>query len=184
MASDEELMSAVAAGDVGAFGEIVARHQTHAYRAAFRYLGSSEDAQDVAQEAFLRLWSAAPRYVSSASLRTYLFRIVSNLCTDRFRRRKCESLEGGPEPVDAARSPMEQLMHREREKAIREALAEIPPRQRMAIVLRHFEGMSYGEIAEVLSTSAKGVEGLLERGRDGLLKNLASLLEPPRPAGP
>jgi len=85
--------------------------------------------------------------------------------------------------VDAARSPMEQVMHREREKAIREALAEIPPRQRMAIVLRHFEGMSYEEIAEVLNTSEKGVEGLLERGRDGLLKNLASLLEPSRPGG-
>jgi RNA polymerase sigma-70 factor (ECF subfamily) len=177
MASDEELMSAVAAGDLDAFGEIVVRYQAPMYRAALRFLGRGEDAQDVAQEAFLRLWSAAPRYVPTAALKTFLYRIVINLCLDRKRRRKHEPLEGFPELTAPALSPMDQMIRLDRERAIHEALDELPDRQRMAVVLRYFEGMSYGEMAEVLSTSKKGIEGLLGRGRDGLLRRLGSRLD-------
>jgi len=176
MASDEELMSAVAAGDLQAFGEIVERHQAPMYRAALRFLGNGEDAQDVAQEAFLRLLDAAPRYKPSASLKTYLYRIVSNLCLDRKRRPRHEPLEDFPELTDAALSPMDRMVRLERERAVREALDEIPDRQRMAIVLRHFEGMSYTEMAEVLETSEKGIEGLLGRGRAALLQELGPFL--------
>jgi RNA polymerase sigma-70 factor (ECF subfamily) len=176
MASDEELMSAVAGGDLDAFGEIVVRYQAPMYRAARRFLGRGEDAQDVAQEAFLRLLGAAPRYKPTASLKTFLYRIVSNLCMDRKRRRKHEPLEGFPELTDAALSPMDQMIRSERERAVHEALYELPDRQRMAVVLRHFEGMSYGEMAEVLDTSEKGIEGLLRRGRGALLRELGPLL--------
>ena len=179
MASDEELMSAIAGGDLDAFGEIVVRYQTPMYRAALRLLGRGDDAQDVAQEAFLRLWTAAPRYRPTAALKTFLYRIVTNLCLDRNRRRKHEPLDDFPELTDAALSPTDQMIRHERERAVHEALDELPDRQRMAVVLRHFEGMSYGEMAEILSTSEKGIEGLLGRGRDGLLNKLAHLLDSP-----
>jgi len=85
--TDEELMLATTRADLGAFGQIVERHQASAWRTAFRFLGNTADAEDIGQEAFLRILDAAPRYRATAKFRTFLYRIVTRLCID-FERRK------------------------------------------------------------------------------------------------
>jgi RNA polymerase sigma-70 factor (ECF subfamily) len=97
MRTDEELMLATARGDLGAFGQLVERHQASAWNAAYRFLGNAVDAEDIAQEAFLRVLDAAPRYRATAKFRTFLFRIVTRLCIDVTRRKTNPG--SGVEPV-------------------------------------------------------------------------------------
>jgi RNA polymerase sigma-70 factor (ECF subfamily) len=95
VSSDEELMLAVARGDLSAFGQLVNRNQTSAWNAAYRFLGNTADAEDIAQEAFLRIFDSADRYQPTASFRTYLYRIITRLCFDLSRRKRRRR---GPDP--------------------------------------------------------------------------------------
>jgi RNA polymerase sigma-70 factor, ECF subfamily len=177
MRSDEELMSAVAEGDLTAFEQLVRRHQSTAWNAAFRLVGDVHAAEDIAQEAFLRVLHAAPRYRPTAAFRTYLYRIVTRLCRDH-RRRIVASPSGevdawpsqAPLPEDIASS---QDLH----SSVNKALAALPARQREAVVLRYYEGLNYTEIGHVIGATRKGVERLLARGRAALAGKLSVLLE-------
>jgi RNA polymerase sigma-70 factor (ECF subfamily) len=176
MRSDEELMSDVAQGDLSAFEQLVRRHQASAWNTAFRLLGDAHEAEDIAQEAFLRILRAAERYKPTAAFRTYLYRIVTRLCRDR--RRKA-SPSTGPTPdnqVSPISSPEDYVVEREERRAVQEALASLPVKQREAVVLRYYERLSYDDIGEVMGTSRKGVERLLARGRAALGKLLRGLL--------
>ncbi len=161
-------MEAAGRGDLSAFAEIVARHQDGAWRLAYRFSGDAGDAQDLVQEAFLRLLAAAERYRPLASFRTYFYRILTRLCLDHARKRRPVHMETVPEMADGGPAPDERLLRGEREAAVRQALAALPERDRLAVVLRYFEGCSAQEMAEVLGTSAKGVERLLARARGRL----------------
>jgi len=179
--SDEELMLAVAQGDQDAFNEVVLRHQRSAWNTAYRHLGDAAEAEDIAQEAFLRILQAAPRYRPTASFRTYLLRIVTRLCIDRWRK-KGPVYTDAVSPVAAPSSdPADELIAAERQTRVRMALATLPPQQRMAVILRHYEGLQYSEIATVMNTSAKAVERLLARGRAALRVALEDILERQRP---
>ena len=165
---DALLMEQVAAGDLSAFEELVIRNQASAWALAFHYLTDSAEAEDIVQEAFLRLLKSAPRYRPTAKFRTYLARIVVNLCLD-FRSKKhpvyCDTI---PERSDMGNNPEVLLHNKETANELKRALSELPPTQRIAFLLRHLEGFTYSEIAEAMNISARAVDSLLQRGRQTL----------------
>ncbi|MFW6107048.1 MAG: sigma-70 family RNA polymerase sigma factor [bacterium] len=169
-------MLAVRQGDLDAFGELVERHQKAAWNAAWRFLSDAAEAEDVAQQAFLNILGAAGRYEPSAKFTTYLYRIVTRLCIDRARKKQPIYTDDLPARAMPALSPAEAAEQRERDETVRTALATLPDRQRMAVVLRYYEGLSGAEIAAAMGTSAKAVERLLARGRTGLEQVLADFL--------
>ena len=172
MASDEELMQAASGGDMEAFGKLVRRHERSAWSAAWRLLGDATEAEDAAQDAFLKILDAAPRYRPTASFRTYLYRVMTRLCLNRMEKKRPHYVDRLPVSPSADPGPPETLALRESADAVRRALDALPPRQRAALILRHYEDMSYQEIAEVMDTSVKSVERLLGRGREGLQRLL------------
>lgn len=175
--SDQQLMLQVADGDLEAYGELVRRHQQTAWRVAYRLLGDPAEAEDAAQQAFLKIFEAASRYRPTAAFSTYLYRVVTRHCLDRMEKKKPLYVDELPPCKDDRQGPRALLESRQRRRQIRESIEELPRRQRTAIVLFHFEGLSYDEIAESMECSRKAVERLLARGRS----RLASVLTPLSP---
>lgn len=175
-ASDETLLLAYARGDAAAARALTLRLTPRVLGQAFRRLGDRAEAEDVTQEALLRLWRFAPAYrPDEAKVSTWLYRVVANLCTDRLRRRKpALDLDSVPEPEDGRASAAEALQERHRQAALRAALAELPERQREAVVLRHLDGLGNQEIAEIMDISARAVESLTARGKRALAASLAA----------
>jgi RNA polymerase sigma-70 factor (ECF subfamily) len=172
--ADEALLQAIGRGDLAAFAELVNRHQAWAWRIAWRFLGEAQNAEDVVQEAFLRVHQAAARYDRRAAFRTYFYRIITRLCLDCVRKKRPVYLDSLPDEPDPAPDAAEIMIQRQRADAVRAALDSLPPNQRMAVVLRYDEGLDYRQIAAALETSPKAVERLLSRARD----RLRSLLLP------
>ena len=144
---------------------------------ATRVLSNRTEAEDVAQEAMLRLWRVAPDWrQEEAKVSTWLYRVVANLCTDRLRqswRRRADALEDVPELADPAQGVEGVLMARERMAALQAGLDSLPERQRQAVVLRHIEGLANPEIAEILEIGVEAVESLTARGKRALAQALA-----------
>jgi RNA polymerase sigma-70 factor, ECF subfamily len=174
-ATDEQLMQGVAMGDLDAFEEIVLRYRQHAWKTAYRFLGDAMEAEDVAQEAFLKLIEAAPRYRPTASFRTYFYRILIHLCIDYSRKERPAGADDIPDIPDPSASPAESLMEKERGATVRSALDALPPNQKAVMILRHYEGLSYAEVAGVLGVTPKAVEGLISRARASLQARLSHL---------
>ena len=175
--SDEELMTTVARGDLGAFEHLVLRHQRSAWNAAYRFIGDEAEAEDIAQEAFLQILEAAPRYQPTARFRTYLYRVVTRLCMDHARKKRPVYNSDLPDTPDSAGSPLDLITALERTQAVRQALRGLSSNQRMVVVLRYYEGLAYSEIATVLETTTKAVERLLARARENLEETLGHLLD-------
>jgi RNA polymerase sigma-70 factor, ECF subfamily len=170
---DAELVARYAAGDQAAARALTLRHAPRVYALARRMLGDGAEAEDVTQEAMLRLWRAAPDWEERAALGTWLYRVASNLCIDRLRRRRALTGVELPEIADEAPGAVRRLEADDRAAALQAALAGLPERQRLAIVLRHFEDRSNPEIAEALDLSVEAVESLLARGRRALAAALS-----------
>jgi len=166
--SNEELMVNVREGDLAAFEQLVRRNQTWAWRIAYRFLGHEQDAEDVVQDAFIRLLDASWRYRPTATFKTYFYRVITRLCLDRAKKKQPLCLETIPDSPDPRPGVADAMMGRETAVTVRAALDGLPPNQRMAIVLRYYEDLNYEEIASSLETTTKGVEGLLARGRERL----------------
>jgi RNA polymerase sigma-70 factor (ECF subfamily) len=175
--SDEALMARIARGDELAFGQLSRRHVPAMLGIARRILGNAADAEDVAQEAMLRVWTHAPRWQPLAQFRTWLTRVVVNLCLDRKRRAPWVALEAAGDIVDPALGAGEKTENDERERLVKAAIAELPARQRAAIVLTYGDGMSNAQVAEVLDTSVSAVETLLVRGKQNLRRALDSVID-------
>ena len=175
--SDEALMARIARGDERAFRALVSRHLSVMLGLARRILGNAADAEDVAQEAMLRVWTHAPRWQPLALFRTWLTRVVVNLCLDRKRRAPWVALEAAGEIVDPALGASEKTERDERERLVAAAIAELPARQRAAIVLTYGDGMSNTQVAEILDTSVSAVETLLVRGKQNLRRVLYSVID-------
>lgn len=175
-AGDAELMAWAGAGDRAAFDILVARHAERALRLALRVLGDAAEAEDVAQDAFLRAWQAAPRFdPDRARFTTWLHRIVLNLAIDRARRRgrlPSAGLDAVQDLPDPAEGPETRLAEAEGREALAAALDALPPRQRAAIALAYEEGLSGAAAAEALSVSERALEGLLRRARQMLRSRL------------
>lgn len=170
--SDEALMARVARGDEAAYRLLSRRHVPAMLGLARRILGSATDAEDVAQEAMLRVWTHAPRWQPLAAFRTWLTRIVINLCLDRKRRKPWVELEAAGEIVDPAPDAGEQAEQSDRDRLVGEAMAQLPVRQRSAIALTYGDGMSNAQVAEILDTTVSAVETLLVRAKQNLRRTL------------
>lgn len=177
MPSDRELMLQVADGDMDAFGELVRRHQDAAWRIAYHYVGHRTEAEDLAQEAFLRILDAAQRYRPTARFSTYLYRVVANLCIDYHRKKRPDHPGEMPPQEGTPNGPAERLKAKERARAIQRALDDLPDRQRLATVLRYYEDLPLADIAEAMDTTYKAVERLLARARNSLESHLGDFSE-------
>ncbi len=175
--SDEALMARVARGDERAFQLLSRRHLPAMLGLARRILGNAAEAEDVAQEAFLRVWTHAPRWQPLAQFRTWLTRIVVNLCLDRKRRAPWVDLEAAGDIVDPAPGAGEKAEADERERMVAAAIEKLPARQRDAIMLTYGEGMSNAQVAEILDTSVSAVETLLVRGKQNLRRALGNMID-------
>lgn len=153
---------------------LVGRLGPRAFGQAQRMLGDAAEAQDVTQEALMRLWKLAPDWQQGgARVTTWLYRVVANLCTDRLRRRPSLPLDATWDVPDSAPLPEERILQEARAQALSSALALLPDRQAQAVALRHLEGLSLGEIAEIMDLGYEAVESLVARGRRGLSAALA-----------
>ena len=172
--SDDALLALYATGDRVAAQRLSLRFTPIALRVAQRMLRDPAEAEDVAQEAMLRLWRMAPGWrPGAAKVTTWLYRVVSNQCTDRLSWRRTVPLEGAPEPVDEAPGAAARMIAADRALALEAALAALPERQRQAVILRHLEGLSNPEIAEVMEIGVEAVESLVARGKRGLVAALS-----------
>jgi RNA polymerase sigma-70 factor (ECF subfamily) len=177
---DGALMVLFANGDPGAAAALTGRLLPRALGHAARVLGDRAEAEDVAQEAMLRLWRAAGdwRQDGAAQPATWLYRVVANLCVDRLRRRgRAEPLEDPDAAADGAPGAEARMVEADRMAALDRALACLPERQRQAVVLRHIEGLSNPEIAEILDVGVEAVESLTARGKRALAAALAGCKE-------
>jgi len=175
---DGELAAATAAGDADAFEQLVRKYERPVLSTIYRYVGDRAAAEDVAQEAFLKVWRRAKSFKGRSSFSTWLYRVVVNQCLN-FRRKRARAKNVPLDEAIAADGPGldERLDEARRAAAVRAAVDELPPRQRMALILSKFEGRSYREIAEIMRTSTSSLESLLFRAKRNLKKKLLPLKE-------
>jgi RNA polymerase sigma-70 factor, ECF subfamily len=185
-AEDVRLMHLVAGGDTTAFEQLIERHQTLIAGTVARMLGSNSDVEDIAQQVFIRVWKSAGRYVARAKFTTWLLKITRNLVFNEMRRAKRHphlpvqmEVEADQIPLkdEATATPDATLLQAELEQAIEKAIALLPETQRMALILRRYEELSYEEIADVLDLSVPAVKSLLFRARTELRERLKNYLE-------
>ncbi|KAB0679720.1 RNA polymerase sigma factor [Aureimonas leprariae] len=173
--SDEALLARIAGGEAAAERAIVARKLPRILGLAVRMLGDREEAEDVSQEAFVRIWRQAPRWRSGeARFDTWLHTVVLNLCRDRLRRKRELTVAEPPEMADPTPGAEQHLVRQAERQAVAAALAALPERQREAIVLQYYQELSNGEAAAVLGISVEALESLLSRARRTLRDRLAN----------
>jgi RNA polymerase sigma-70 factor (ECF subfamily) len=175
-----EWMRRIREGDMEAFRLLVEAHQARVIGTISKMLGSEAEAEDLAQQVFIRVWRSAPRYKPTAKFTTWLFRITRNLVFNEMRRRRhfVEQNEDAAEPVERPeREPDQALLEEELQTAIQEAINQLPEVQRLAIVLRRYEELPYEDIARILGTSVPAVKSILFRARAELRERLAKYLE-------
>ncbi len=176
--SDEALLVAFGNGERLAARVLTARLTPRVLGFAARMLKDRAEAEDVTQEAMLRLWRIAPEWrQGEAKVSTWLYRVTSNLCTDRLRKARGLGLDEVAEPADDRPGAAEGLQTRQRADALEGALAALPERQRQAVVLRHIEGLGNPEIAEIMDIGVEAVESLTARGKRALASALAGRRE-------
>ena len=178
--SSEDLMARIAKGEDEAFEILVNRHQTPVLNLIYRFLGDRTQAKDLAQEVFLRVWQAAKTYEPKAKFTTWIYQIATNLCFNELkssRRRRWypfhRSDEGNENAVedtysDGLPTAEDLLLAKERGRQISDALQSLPDNQRMALVLKRYDDLSYEEIARIMGCSVSAVESLLVRGKRNL----------------
>lgn len=173
--SDADLLAAFAAGDRSAAMTLTQRLTPRVMGQAFRMLGNRAEAEDVAQDAMMRLWKIAPDWdAERAQVITWLYRVVANLCTDRLRKRgRGVALDAIEEPSSNAPSVAQTLQDGARTDALRDALADLPERQAQAVSLRHLEELGNPEIATIMDTNVRTVESLIARGKRALIARLS-----------
>lgn len=173
---DHRLMARVAEGDAAAFRVLVERHASSLTAHATRMLQSESEAEEVVQEAYIRLWKQAPRYRPEAKLRTLLYGIAHNLCIDRLRARRTHDAEA-VDDLCADERPSRELGDRQRSAQVQAEIARLPERQRAALSLVHFEELSNIDAAALLDISIEALESLLSRARRTLRERLSELME-------
>lgn len=184
--TDEELVAATLDGDHDAYGELVARYQGRLVNYLYRLVRNSDDAHDVAQEVFIKVYQALDRFDPRYRFSTWLFRVGQNAAIDRLRKRRLKLVslhrrDDGEEGRDwelpsPDRGPYREVRNLERGAAIHEAIADLPDEYRELISLRHFGELSYDEIAQLKEMPLGTVKNKLFRGRQMLKEKLAGFL--------
>lgn len=175
---DHELLRRMSLGDRDAFAVLVRRHQQRAVALAQRFLERQDAAEDIAQDAFIRVLQSARSYTPQAKFTTWLYRIVANLCWDMRRRRARNDRLRLVAPPDESPAG-DWLERRETAAAVRKAIAELPDRQRLVVLLHRFDGLGHEEIAEITGWSRSAVESCLVRAYAQLRITLAPLSDSP-----
>ncbi|MEY1590407.1 MULTISPECIES: RNA polymerase sigma factor [Burkholderia] len=171
---DAALVARVGARDASAVRVLVARKLPRLLALATRMLGDRTEAEDVAQETFLRIWKQAPGWrEGEARFDTWLHRVVLNLCYDRLRGRREEPVDVLPDVPDPQPEPAARAETRSRDARVRQALAALPARQREALVLQYYQDMSNIEAADLMGITVDALESLLARARRNLRAQLA-----------
>ena len=187
--SDHELVEAAKGGDEDAFGEIMARYRSPITNYLYRFLNDYEEAVDLAQETFVRVYFALDRYHTQFAFSTYIYRIATNLAISEIRRRKRRKLfsltglfqaEGSEDvefqPPDDRILPDAELEDDERSQTIAKAIAALPEKYRIPVVLRDVEGRSYDEVAEIMELGLGTTKSRISRGRALLKEKLQQYL--------
>jgi RNA polymerase sigma-70 factor (ECF subfamily) len=187
--SDVELMLALQAGEENAFTELVDRHRDAVVNLTHRYLGNYGDAEDLAQEVFLRVYRARDRYEPTAKFTTWLYRVAVNACLNEVRNRRhrptfaAGTLARGdgderafPVADGKVPSPPDVVEREELRERVRAAVGELPERQRLALLLNKFHGLGYEELAESLEMTVPAVKSLLVRARENVRRRIEPYL--------
>src|ERR1044071_4759200 len=184
-AEDVRLMGLVGRGDTNALEKLIERHQALVAGTVARMLGSNSDVEDIAQQVFIRVWKSARRYVPRAKFTTWLLKITRNLVFNELRRTTRHahvSLQAEPGTEDPPLkdeknlAPDASLLESELQRTIEEAILQLPEAQRLALVLRRYEQLSYEQIAEILDLSVPAVKSVLFRARSELRSRLSKYL--------
>jgi RNA polymerase sigma-70 factor (ECF subfamily) len=177
----KELLARLRAGDRRAFEELVRAQQHRVYGLALRMLGNAAEAQDVAQEVFIRAHRGLAEFRGDARLSTWLYTIASRLCLNRLAKSERQVIHPGDEALgriaDARPGPDEALERDELDEALRLAIAELPEERRVVVLLRDVEGLAYEEIAEILALPVGTVRSRLHRARLDLKEQLERFLK-------
>jgi RNA polymerase sigma-70 factor (ECF subfamily) len=182
----EALIQLVAEGDRMAFSCLVNRHKDAVFRLIYRFFGKEEAANDLAQEVFIRVWRFAGKYQPSSKFTTWLYTLTANVCRSESQslwRRNIWLIgsfwvsgdHDAPEIPDLGPTPEETILQVEQSRLVRAAIESLPTKQRLAVVLRRYEELSYQEIADVIGCSVAAVEALLVRAKANLHKKLLPL---------
>ncbi len=181
---DVGLMLRFQKGDELAFQELVDRNHARVIGLIYRFISNATDAEDLAQEVFLRIYRARKTYKPTAKFSTWMFRITANVSLNALRARsnrkddvsidQVTDFGDGPRamPDPDTRMPDHNLHHEELQEKVRQAVAELPEKQQVAVVLNKYEGMSYAEVADTIGCSTMAVKSLLARARDNLKDRL------------
>jgi RNA polymerase sigma-70 factor (ECF subfamily) len=172
---ESELARLAARGDQESFGELVRRHQSGVFNVAYRLLGERREAEDAAQEAFLRAFRSIRSLDPSRPAGPWLKKITVNVCLNRLERREPLSLDEEDDLTEPEPGPEPRALERERGRDIRRAILSLPPRYRAAIELRHFQELSYAEMAEALGRRLSDIKSDLFRARKLLAKYLLEM---------
>lgn len=169
-AAEAALLKAYASGDAAAAQALATRFTPLVYAHACRMLNDAAEAEDVTQEAMLRLWRHAPGWdaTGGASVRTWLYRVTANLCIDRLRKTRPDGMPPELDVADEAPGMETRMQIEARRLALEDALMQLPDRQRQAVVLRHIEGLGNTEIAQIMDIGPRAVESLTARGKRAL----------------
>ena len=171
---DLPLLERIGRGDESAYRELVDRHLGPLHAAAARLLGDAAEAEDVCQDVLLEAWKAAASWQPGRALfRTWMYRVAINGCHDRMRRRRPDDADALDVLVSDAPGPERSLGEQQRARAVAAAVQALPLRQREALVLCHYQGLTQAEAAAVLEVSVQALESLLSRARRQLREQLA-----------
>jgi RNA polymerase sigma-70 factor (ECF subfamily) len=171
--ADTYLVNRAQQGHLDAYAELADRHGRLAYRVALRLLGNHHDAEDVAQDALIAAWQQLPAFNARSSFSTWLYQIVSRRALNRIARtRAAESLDLLGDVGDQTPGPADTAVQRHAAAAVISAVTALPPPQRAAIVLHHFEGLSNAEVARITDSTVPAVRSHLFRGRRTLTETL------------
>ncbi|MDI3533885.1 MAG: polymerase sigma-70 factor, subfamily [Thermosediminibacterales bacterium] len=178
--NEQQLIKKCQEGNLQAFSKLVKLYEKKVFNIAYRMLGDYEEAGDVSQEVFLRIYKSIESFKGNSSLATWIYRVTTNMCIDQLRRKKGKQIYSLDEPIetdygklypeapDASDTPEEQVLKKDVQKLIKKSLEKLPEEQRIVIVLRDIQGFSYNDIAEITGCSLGTVKSRINRGRKAL----------------
>lgn len=181
--ADEELVQLCLQGDRAAFAEIVNRYQKQIYSLAYRLTNNAEDAQDLTQEVFIKLYQVLDKFDGKRNFFSWMYKVATNVCYTALRRKPQQSvplekvIEFAPIIPQSDSQPEDYTERKEIQRLIQEAVAQLPENYRVPIVLRYVEEMSYQQIAEAMGLPLTTIETRLYRGKSLLQRRLSLLLE-------